>query len=642
MSAIWGMISKHDIISDSVVNRMKNSMNSFRIDKYQEIVQDTLYFACGQQYITKEDYFECLPVYDEKRQVLFTGDCVLSNRNELVEELGRIYSGQELQSMGDGQLCYKAYLHWGENFVERLRGSFSFALYNIAKGELLLYADHFARRYLAYYVSNEFICFSTVYHPILAVLGKNGYKLNRRWITAAYTDCTPDVIKLHGETVYEDIFHVEPGQYIKIQVNENRVEKYTYWNPLKTVKKVLRKTDDEYKEVFLSTFQSAVTGLLRTDGEVGIMLSGGLDSSSVAAFAAPELGANARKLYSYTAVPVAEYSFQNTPLKTENEKEYIIAQQKMHSNLVPRFVDAGDKTCFTDLESYASFYRKPVKPIINMVNINAMMECAVSDGCKIMMSGQNGNATISYGRIITYIYQKLCSLRFKDAYHEFSCFCKRHRVSKKHFIKIYVKTFFEEKIRKVKLGKDCFLKLEDIRKNKLVKLERKIHKMRGTGSMDSERQRRGFCFMPLVYQHMGFYDTYSSLKYGILSVDPTLTKEMVELCLGMPIDCFVRNGKERRAVRDYLKGYVPDEILDNYASRGVQAADYAFRINQSWDRIKGDVERLLENPALLEYLEEEKLQQLKRDIKVSEYCLDKAMIAKMAVIASLSAFLNQG
>lgn len=50
--------------------------------------------------------------------------------------------------------------------------------------------------------------------------------------------------------------------------------------------------------------------------------------------------------------------------------------------------------------------------------------------------------------------------------------------------------------------------------------------------------------MPLVYQHMGFYDTYNSLRYGILSVDPTLTKEMVELCLGMPIDCFVRNGKK--------------------------------------------------------------------------------------------------
>ena len=163
---------------------------------------------------------------------------------------------------------------------------------------------------------------------------------------------------------------------------------------------------------------------------------------------------------------------------------------------------------------------------------------------------------------------------------------------------------------------------------------------RGTGYMDSKRQREGFGFMPLVYQHMGFFDTYDSLRYGILAVDPTLTKEVVELCLGMPIDCFVRNGKERRAIRDYMKGYVPDMILDNYAGRGVQGADYAFRVNRDWDLIKEDVSRLLNNPKLLEYLDDEKLKKLLSEIKANEYHLDKTIVAKAAVIASLSAFLN--
>jgi len=146
--------------------------------------------------------------------------------------------------------------------------------------------------------------------------------------------------------------------------------------------------------------------------------------------------------------------------------------------------------------------------------------------------------------------------------------------------------------------------------------------------------------MPLVYQHMGFYDTYNSLRYGILSVDPTLTKEIVELCLSMPIECFVRGGKERRAVRDYMKGYVPDVILDNYAGRGVQAADYAFRVNRDWDNIKADVECLLSNPSLLAYIDEKKLQKLMHEIKASEYRLDKTLIAEAVVLASLSAFLN--
>ena len=170
MSAILGMISKKDSISDSVIGMMKNSMKVFKIDNYQEVMQGTVYFACGRQYITKEDSTDNLPLYDENRQIMFTADCVLSNRNELITELSEVYSGEELQAAGDGQLSYKAYLHWGETFVEHLRGSFSFAVYRMEEKELLLYADHFARRYLAYYMDSDKICFSTVYQPILAVL----------------------------------------------------------------------------------------------------------------------------------------------------------------------------------------------------------------------------------------------------------------------------------------------------------------------------------------------------------------------------------------------------------------------------------------------------------------------------------------
>ena len=216
-----------------------------------------------------------------------------------------------------------------------------------------------------------------------------------------------------------------------------------------------------------------------------------------------------------------------------------------------------------------------------------------------------------------------------------------HHISKKHFIKLFLRTWKEERYQKYTPAEDCFLKQEDIVAYDLISLERTILKHRGNGSMDTEKQRDNFCFMPLVYQHMGFYDTYGSLRYGILSVDPTLTKEMLELCLSMPIDCFVKNGKERRAVRDYMKGYVPDSILDNYAGRGVQAADFAFRVNRDFNSVREDIYSLLENPKLLEYLDKDKLQNLRNRLRHNEGNLDKSLVAEVAVIASLSAFLNQ-
>lgn len=641
MSAIWGMIAKDTSIPETTVSVMQNSMRNFKIDRYHSIVRGSVYVACGLQYFTKTSYAEQLPLYDETTDTYFTADCVLINREDVIRLLSTTYKDSELTSLSDGALSYKMYQQFGERFVEYLRGSFSFAVYCASKKELLLYADHFARRYLAYSVHNDKVCFSTAYQPLLAVLAPTKRKLNRQWLASAYTDFTADTIKLHGATVYENIFHVEPGQYIKIHIDTHRVEKYTYWNPLTGLRKLNLASDEEYRALFLSTFRKAVTGLLCVEGEVGIMLSGGLDSSSVAAFAASELQRRNRKLYGYTAVPCKDYNAQNTRTHIENETSFILAQQQMYPNLSPQFIGSDKKNAFTAMDAHAACYMEPVKPILNMVNTHGMMEQASLDGCRLMLSGQNGNATISYGSIRTYIYQKLKRFRFRDAYREFRCFCNRHHVSKKYFIKVFFKTWREAHLDKYKLGEDCFLKQEHIRTYHVEAQERKLLKQRGSGWMDSERQQNGFGFMPLVYQHMGFFDTMGSLRYGILSVDPTLTKEMVELCLSLPIDCYVKNGKERRAIRDYMKGYVPDVILDNFAGRGVQAADFAFRVNRDWDSIKDEVFTLLNNPKLLEYLDKQKLEKLIDELKQKEYHLEKTDVAKAAVIASLSAFLNQ-
>ena len=641
MSAIWGMIKKDTNISENIVSAMQSSMRDFKIDRYHNLTRDSVYFACGLQCFTKTSQADQLPLYDETSDTYFTADCVLTNRDAVIRLLRTVYPEHELTTVGDGTLSYKAYLQFGEDFVTHLRGSFSFAVYCARKKELLLYADHFARRYLAYSTYGDRVCFSTAYQPLLAVLEKDARKLNSQWITSAYTDFTADTVKLHSATVYENIYHVEPGQYIKIHTDTLCIETHTYWNPLTNLKKLQLTSDEDYRRLFLTTFQKAVTDLLCTEGEVGIMLSGGLDSSSVAAFAASELQKRNRNLFGYTAVPAKDYKARNTRTHIENETSFILAQQQMYPNLIPHFIDSDNKNAFSSIDAHAACYMEPVKPILNMVNTHGMMEHAATDGCRLMLSGQNGNATISYGNIRTYIYQKLKRFQFCDAYREFRCFCNMHHVSKKYFIKIFIKSWQEQHLKKYKLDDDCFLKREHILTYKLEAQERAILKQRGTGCMDSETQRNGFGFMPLVYQHMGFFDTMGSLRYGILSVDPTLTKEMLELCLSLPIDCYVKNGKERRAIRDYMKGYVPDVILDNFAGRGVQATDFAFRVNRDWDSIREDVFKLLENPKLREYFDEHKIEELIDEIRQKESKLDKVIVAKAAVIASLSAFLNQ-
>ena len=108
----------------------------------------------------------------------------------------------------------------------------------------------------------------------------------------------------------------------------------------------------------------------------------------------------------------------------------------------------------------------------------------------------------------------------------------------------------------------------------------------------------------------------------------------------MPIDCFVKNGKERRVVRDYFKGYIPNEILDNHTARGSQGADFNFRVNRDWDKIKNQVLEILNEPLLLEYLDKKKIDDLIHTISQNEYNLDKTMVAEATVIGALGYFLR--
>ena len=295
MSAIWGLISNNTISSQTISN-MQQSMQDFKIDHYDHIIQPNVYFACGHQYFTNESMNDKSPIYDEKSHVYFTGDCFLYNRAEVIQALSshnvqQLLPNEDLSLLGDVHLSYLGFLLWGESFVTHLKGSFSFAIYDTTQKTLLLYTDHLACRYLAYYIDKQDVCFSTVYQPIHAFCGKSNLKLSKEWIATAYTDCTSDTLKIPGATVYDNIYHIEAGHYVKIDLNSKKVTNITYWNPLNSNIRLYKATDQEYKELFNSTFNSVIKGMLRARNNTGISLSGGLDSSAVAGFAAVNLKA---------------------------------------------------------------------------------------------------------------------------------------------------------------------------------------------------------------------------------------------------------------------------------------------------------------------------------------------------------------
>ncbi len=643
MSAIWGLVNREAKDVSDYSQLMDQSMQKYKIDRVEKIDRPGAHLACGHQYITQEAEGDRSPIYDVERGVIFAADCFLYNREMVWEKLqkerqDKFVQDRELNTIGDAELAYMAYCVWEEDFVNHLRGSFSIAIFCEKGQHLDLYVDQLARRYLAYCITDEFVSFGTVYSPIKSCLGKK-IELNKKCIAEMYIDVSPLSFRRPSETVYKGIYHVNCGSHLTIDVKTGVKEERVYWSLPKNLKEIKCKSDEEYGELFVQYYEKCVKMLLRSQKETGIKLSGGLDSSSVAAFAAPILCTRGKKLHSYTSVPATDFEYRNDSYITENEKDNVLAQKEMYPNIEPHFFNGDKGNCFTRLEQYQRDYEGPVKPAGNIDNVAQMSNMSASDGCKILLSGSNGNASISYGDVNTYVYWKIKGGHFIQAYRECAAYCRFERYSRKEFAKSFLKALF----RKVDISKflrTCYLTSDNMEKYEIVDLAKVIYGTAGNGCFQTREQRYNFIYAPIRFQHMGYYETHTSLLYGVFALDPTLTVEMIEFCMRLPIDCYVRGGRQRRAIRDYMSEKLPFVVTSETVGRGVQSPDFACRVNRDWDGIKNSVREALEEPTLREYIKEEEIASLLEYIDNHEYHFDKSITIQMAVIASLGYFLK--
>jgi len=635
MSAIWGIISKTESDQTGRFKKMTEVMKQYRIDRFDSVVKENCYMGCGHQYFTNEAEYDVSPIYDEEDRVYFTADCFLYNREELFCALSD--SSLVPEETGDAKLAYLMFKKSGYEFIKELRGSFSFAIYDEKENKLHLITDHFCKRYLCYHISDEYISFASCYKPVLEA-GEHKFKLSKRSIVNAYSTMTPLNFREPEITPFEEIFHLEAAMHYTVDVKSGKIEKEQYWTPRKSVKKLKKMSDDQYKEIFLSTFRKVCIDHLRSRGETGIMLSGGLDSASVLAMVAPELNKRGRKIYSYTTIPCKEFKPKINYSVIEDESFLIKEQQKFQPNLEPRFIDGGGENCLVNIPKYQALYDLPIKAVINGNNVFKMGEAAVKDNCSVLLGGGNGNANISYGYISNHVGLCLHRLKFVTAISEVRKYCKICGTSSKRMFKDFLKDIKAYLFETANVGQ-YYISKENREKYGIDHLMADEKKELGSAFVTSERQKRNFMFIPRQYIQKSLYYTLNSLEQGYLQLDPTLSVEMVELCMALPDECFVKNGVERRLVRDYMKDLMPSVITNMNKGYGVQASDFYFRINRDWDDMKDEVMGILRNPLLYEYVDKDEVDELIGNIEASEHDFDWNTAWFTANICSLGYFL---
>jgi asparagine synthase (glutamine-hydrolysing) len=203
-------------------------------------------------------------------RVVFAGD--LQNRRELAASVGRVFSRDRTEA----ELVAEGYLRDGDRFLDKLRGVFAIVLTDARNDIALCTRDQLGRHPLFWAEDGESILLSSAVKPLIAQPGISAAvnvaavvdHLRRRWPFAE-------------ETYFEAVRRVPPGHSLRL--TPTRRELVRYWDPGPLGAPVDWVAADE-ADRFGDVLETAVKRSL-TSGPVGIFLSGGLDSVSVAALA---------------------------------------------------------------------------------------------------------------------------------------------------------------------------------------------------------------------------------------------------------------------------------------------------------------------------------------------------------------------
>jgi asparagine synthase (glutamine-hydrolysing) len=239
------------------------------------------------------------PLFAEDLQVCAVFDGRLDNRAELVARL----SPTKGSDASDVDLLLAAYLEWEESCTDRLLGDFAFAVWDGGRRRLVCAVDPLGLKPLYYAHVGSLVIFASdamqiLHHPSVPE------DYDEREI-AAYLASQPE----HPQrSFFAAVCKLPPGHRLVAEGAALRVKRY--WDPRPD--EIRYKRDEDYASHFREIFARAVADRSREAGKfVAVTMSGGLDSTSVAAMAHQTAG-----------VAVRAYTFVFDRFKNCDERDY--------------------------------------------------------------------------------------------------------------------------------------------------------------------------------------------------------------------------------------------------------------------------------------------------------------------------------
>ncbi len=609
MSAICGIYSRFKNVSEYRLDAMMSGFERYRFDTSGFWKNEAIFLGNHFKQVTP-GVDEGKPVLSDSEALLtITADAILDNRDDLLAALS---IPREKRDLSDAALILEAYKKWGSGCPEYLVGDFAFALWNERKKELFCSRDHTGKRTFYYCSASGVFAFSTLINPLFLADAADK-ALNEVYIADFLT--LPQVShEIDPElTIYKSVFQLPPAH--SMLITEKDVRKWQYWDIGKT-SELRYPSDEEYEQAFLEIFGEAVRCRLRTANNAGIYMSSGLDSGAAACFAAPQLQKENKKLFAFTQVPLPHFETRLPQNKLADETPWLEEYPEKYENMVLIKVLSEGRSPLTEIDEQLATLEQPYKTFENSYWMNEILRQASRYNIDILIDGQSGNATISWGSYYPYLKYLIQNGDITTYYKEITAYAALHRRNRLKMFLHSTYLFMPYSIKKMVFfmrgGRNPFDSLSPINANFYKEMDeaRRLKRFNmdvlflDTG--DCLRQRLKM-LNTAAFSHIGCLETKLPMSMGITRRDPSRDKRVIEFCMNLPENQYVRDGAERRFIRQAMKGRMPDKIRLNTTVRGQQAADWQDRIEPDWQKTAEEIETIGVNPLEKRYLNIEKI-----------------------------------
>jgi asparagine synthase (glutamine-hydrolysing) len=208
------------------------------------------------------------------RAITFDGR--LDNRSDLLRQLE--LTAADGGSIGDAEMTLRMYGAFGDDCVKRLLGDFAFAIWDSQRRRLFCAREAMGIKPFFYRAAGQSIAWAPAAGVLAACAGP--MPAPNEGMAAEYL---AGRITCKSETLFQNIFRLPPAHILIADAQGASVRRY--WTP-EPLAEIRHASDDDYAAHLSALVHEAVAARLRTNRTVGIMLSGGIDSSAVTGIAA--------------------------------------------------------------------------------------------------------------------------------------------------------------------------------------------------------------------------------------------------------------------------------------------------------------------------------------------------------------------